>query len=56
MWWDERFANFDGDVTPAAEVEDLSESSLTASVALESTYVRYMVSVYSHVKRVHLCL
>lgn len=44
MWWDERFANFDGDVTPAAEVEgSASKPSLTASVALESTYVRELV-------------
>lgn len=45
MWWDERFANFDGDVTPAPEVEGSSDKpSLTASVALESTYVRYNLS------------
>ncbi|KAL3152686.1 hypothetical protein ABBQ38_012281 [Trebouxia sp. C0009 RCD-2024] len=44
MWWDERFANFDGDVTPNQTcAASASTSSLTASVALESTYIRELV-------------
>ncbi|KAL3156286.1 hypothetical protein ABBQ32_012558 [Trebouxia sp. C0010 RCD-2024] len=44
MWWDERFANFDGDVTPDQTcAATATTSSLTASVALESSYIRELV-------------
>ena len=40
MWWDERFTDFDGDVV-AAEPSLGSPSVLTASIALDSEYIRY---------------
>ena len=41
MWWDERFANFDGAVIEAeGQLRSAASTNLAASLALESEYVR----------------
>ncbi len=40
MWWDERFASFDGAVTESDSQAKPSSQQLTASIALDSAYVR----------------
>jgi len=42
MWWDDRFASFDGAVIESdIQAKSASSTQLTASIALESAYVRY---------------
>ena len=46
MWWDERFASFDGAVIESdSQAKSPSSKQLTASVALDSAYVRYAFHV-----------
>ncbi len=46
MWWDERFASFDGAVTEAdSQAKSPSSKQLTASIALDSAYVRCAFNV-----------
>ena len=40
MWWDERFIDFDGDVNEIW-VPKPASTDLTATIALESDYIRY---------------
>lgn len=45
MWWDERFVDFDGDVNAqesASSGPGSRDTDLTAIVALENDYTRYM--------------
>lgn len=44
MWWDERFASFDGAVIESdSQAKSPSSKQLTASVALDSAYVRTLI-------------
>lgn len=46
MWWDERFASFDGAVTESdSQAKSPSSKQLSASIALDSAYVRCAVTV-----------
>ena len=40
MWWDERFIDFDGDVSETW-IPKPASTDLTATIALESDYTRY---------------
>lgn len=46
MWWDERFASFDGAVVESdSQAKPAASKQLTAYISLESAYVRYAFQV-----------
>lgn len=54
MWWDERFVDFDGDLSEVW-VPKPASTDLTATIALESDYIRYdKIRIIIHVSP--LCL